>query len=75
MALYKHAQHLQKSDALAFDAVLTPGMHANHPGVYRCNGCGDEVPIARGQPMPAHLHAFNHEEVAWQLLVYAVAKG
>jgi len=41
-------------------------------GIYRCQGCGDEITSNAGQPFPPqnrHQHADTSVEVLWQLIV------
>jgi hypothetical protein len=63
----------QKSQT-AFDNVYEPGNAALHPGIYRCQGCGDEIGIATGHTLPPqnhHQHKPEHGKIRWQLFVYA----
>jgi hypothetical protein len=73
MALYKHGQHLRKSDALVFDAGVSAGTKAAHSGIYRCTRCGCEIAAIAGTALPHHAHS-GEEEAEWQLIVYATAK-
>jgi hypothetical protein len=76
MALYKNGQYLQQSNDAAFDTRHSPGIAAEHPGIYRCAGCGDEIGIAKGNTLPPqnqHQHS-STAKIEWQLLVYAQQK-
>ena len=77
MAQYKYAQHLSTSSSSAFDTRYAPGTKAENPGIYRCAGCGDEIGIARGHPLPSqnhHQHTAAQGKLEWQLLVFAQQK-
>ncbi|MFD1746578.1 hypothetical protein ACFSE1_13985 [Rhizobium helianthi] len=72
MAKYKYPQHVSQSDGGAFDQSFKPGQVVANSGIYRCRTCGNEIAVAKGQPIPA-----NHHEhlllgpVSWSLLVFA----
>ena len=51
MALYKYPQVLSQSDHQAFDKIQQPGVQTPHSGLYRCEGCGDEVSSNAGNPL------------------------
>jgi len=75
MALYKYAQRLAQSQDAAFDSVHAPGAAAQHPGIYRCTNCGDEIAIAGGHILPPQNHRQHNPmkgPINWQLLVYPV---
>lgn len=77
MALYKYSQYLQQSQHEAFDGSLTPGTRLNNSGIYRCEGCGDEIAANKGDPLPPqnhHQHAPSQGAIRWRLIVYAQPK-
>lgn len=46
-------------------------------GIYRCEGCGDEITSNRGNPFPPqneHQHP-NAAKVQWRLIVQTQTKG
>lgn len=77
MALYKYSQVLGQTDDQAFDQIYSPGSTTPHSGIYRCEGCGDEIAANRGNPLPPqnhHQHSSNLGNVRWRLAVYAQTK-
>lgn len=77
MALYKHGQHLKQSQDPAFDSTHKPGETTPHSGIYRCEGCGDEIASNGGNPLPPqnhHQHPTTQGAIRWKLLVYAQSK-
>jgi hypothetical protein len=74
MAYYKYDQFIKKSNAEAYDKVHSPGIQAPHAGIYRCDGCGHEIGIARGHTLPPqghHQHTTAQGSIRWRLIVYA----
>lgn len=74
MALYKYSSNLSKSDATDFDKTQYPGSEAEHPGIYKCTACGDEIAIAGGHTLPPQNHRQHPPAsgpIRWQLIVYA----
>jgi hypothetical protein len=74
MALYKHSQYLGTSDHGTFDTTHTPGTSTPYSGIYRCEGCGDEIASNAGNPLPPqnhHQHSTNQGAIRWRLIVYA----
>lgn len=74
MALYKYEKYIAKSDSDAFDKVHTPGTSTPHSGIYRCEGCGDEIASNGGNPFPPqnhHQHNTSQGAIRWRLIVYA----
>lgn len=72
MARYKDARYLEQDFFPAFDAVLIPGHKVLYSGIYRCEGCGMEVAVHKGDYMTAQ----NHREhnvfqgaVRWKMIV------
>ena len=77
MALYKHGQYLQQSQGDAFDYVHNPGVATPHSGIYRCEGCGDEIASNKGQPLPPQNHHQHNEQqgkIRWRLIVASVQR-
>lgn len=71
MANYKYDQFLSKSNHQAFDAIHTPGTPAPHSGIYRCEGCGENIAANRGDPLPPqnhHQHNQNLGHIRWRLI-------
>ncbi|MFF7710224.1 hypothetical protein [Pseudomonas sp. NPDC007930] len=53
-----------------WEALYAPGDAAPAHGVYRCEGCGEEVTCARSAPLPAreqHAH-YGPWRVQWRLV-------
>ena len=76
MARYKYLNYLQKSDHEAYDVLWSPGATCINSGIYRCEGCGDEIASNKGNPFPPqnhHQHPSN-EPIRWKLIVFAVQK-
>ncbi|HYO79412.1 MAG TPA: hypothetical protein VE010_23300 [Thermoanaerobaculia bacterium] len=74
MAEYKSARYVTQSNSTAFDVRYAPGTKVGNAGIYRCNGCGDEVCVPHGHslPQPAqHPHDAAAGKAEWQLLVFA----
>ena len=71
MAIFKYQQYFQQSSHQAYDAIHTPGTQAPHSGIYRCEGCGDNVASNHGDPLPPqnhHQHALNQGQIRWRLI-------
>ena len=72
VAFFKKDQFLERSGSEAFDADYRPGVEARHGGIYCCMGCGREIGIAAGEPLPAadhHPHSPEQGSIRWQLIV------
>lgn len=77
MALYKHQQYLARSEHSVFDGIYTPGSATPHSGIYKCEGCGDEIASNGGNPLPPqnhHQHNPNQGSIRWRLIVFAQTK-
>ncbi len=77
MALYKYSQYINTSNDKAFDTIHTPGSATPHSGIYRCEGCGEEIASNAGNPLPPqnhHQHSPNQGLIRWRLSVYAQSK-
>lgn len=71
MANYKYDQFFTKSNHQAFDQVHSPGTSAPHSGIYRCEGCGDNIAANYGDPLPPqnhHQHSPNQGRIQWRLI-------
>ncbi len=77
MALYKDQQYVKTSSSEAFDKIYPPGTRAPFSGIYRCEGCGDEVASNKNDPLPpqnSHQHNTS-APIRWRLLVFAQSQG
>jgi hypothetical protein len=77
MALYKYDSVVEKSQSDAFDKIYTPGQQPPHSGIYRCEGCADEIAANAGNPLPPqnhHQHSPAQGTIRWRLTVYPVSK-
>ncbi len=78
MGLYKYAGYLSQSDHQAFDVVHPPGSITPDSGIYRCEGCGDEVASNKGNPLPPqnhHQHSTSQGRIRWKLIVFSQSKN
>ncbi len=78
MALYKYSDNLIYSNNRAFDKISNPGHPAPFSGIYKCVGCGKEIPSIAGHPLPSqnhHEHTSSQETIRWKLIVYADHQG
>ena len=74
MALYKYVHYLHPSRHPEFDRVYRPGDTCVNSGIYRCEGCADEIALNTGTLFPPadhHQHAPNQGPVRWKLIVFA----
>lgn len=77
MAQYKYSKYLTQSDNTEYDATNNPGATCNNSGIYRCEGCGDEIASNKGNPFPPqnhHQHAVGSIPIKWKLIVFAIQK-
>ncbi len=78
MALYRYEKFLQSSKPNdAWETLYTPGTKAPHSGIYRCEGCGDEIAANAGNPLPPqnhHQHTKEQGTIRWRLIVFPVQK-
>lgn len=75
MAYYKYPQLLTPLQHKNFDTFLSPGSDASDAGIYRCEGCGHEIGIAKGHTMPPqghHSHTAAQGSIWWRLIVAAI---
>ena len=74
MATYRHDEYILFSDNAAFDTLTGPGRPAPYSGIYRCDGCGQEIAASQEQPLPPqnnHQHSMNQGAIRWRLIVAA----
>ena len=72
MAYYRYGHFLRQSSDRAFDAIIAPGDPASCSGLYRCEGCGREIPATQGDALPAqnhHRHLAYLGAIRWRLIV------
>lgn len=76
MASFKYDQFVSKIDHAAFDLLHNPGIAAPDAGIYRCDGCGHEIGIAKGHILPPQIHAQHpaNKPIQWRLAVFAIHK-
>jgi hypothetical protein len=69
----KKSQHVGESDDVAFDRLARSGEPAEDNGIYRCERCGIEIPLRRGEILPREHHRDEHPEqrASWRLIVLA----
>ena len=78
MAQYKYDKYLNKSDHSEYDKVYSPGSDCPNSGIYRCEGCGDEIASNKGNPFPPqnhHQHSQTQGTIRWKLIVFAQQKN
>jgi len=78
MAQYKYDKYLSKSEHSEYDNVYLPGSTCANSGVYRCEGCGDEIASNKGNPFPPqnhHQHSQSQGSIRWKLIVFAQQKS
>lgn len=74
LALYKYPNYLNLSKNSSFDQVLPAGLHIPSAGIYRCQGCGNEVAQEANTVLPDrqhHAHTPAQGDVRWQLVIAA----
>lgn len=77
MAWYKQGQFLQYSTSTEYDKVYSPGQFVPHSGIYRCDGCGDEIACNKHTIFPPqnhHQHSPINGPILWRLIVFAQQK-
>lgn len=78
MAQYKYKAYLNQSDNAAYDSLYSPGSTCPNSGIYRCEGCGDEIASNKGNPLPPqnhHQHGVGKGPIQWKLIVFAQQKS
>jgi hypothetical protein len=77
MAVYKYKEYLDQNNHEEFDKTHQPGDRAYNSGIYRCEGCGDEIAANKENPLPPqnhHQHSTSQGKIRWKLIVFAVQK-
>ena len=74
MALYKNAGYLDQSTSQAFDTLHNPGAVPPNSGIYRCEGCGQEIVAEKERRFPSqnhHQHIPSQGSIRWRMIVAA----
>jgi hypothetical protein len=77
MAQYKYSSYLSQADHSEYDTLYKPGANCPNSGIYRCEGCGDEIASNKGNPFPPqnhHQHPSGSGSIQWKLIVFAQGK-
>ena len=77
MAQYKYGNYLNKSEHSEYDNIYKPGEICQNSGIYRCEGCGDEIASNKNNPFPPqnhHQHVTSQGAIRWRLIVFAQQK-
>lgn len=72
MAYYKYSTHLHQNNHAAFDAITHPGSPTPYSGIYRCEGCGENIVSTYTHVMPPqnhHQHTAGQGAIRWRLLI------
>lgn len=72
MAIYKHAQYLSQNNHQAFDTITPPASPTPYSGIYRCEGCGENIVSVHDHPLPPqnhHQHSTAQGPIRWRLIV------
>ena len=56
MTLFRRSNDIEVSISPEFDKEYDPGETPDHPGIYRCSGCGCEVVAETSKPLPSENH-------------------
>ena len=74
---FKYDKYFTKSDHTAYDSIHTPGTVVTNSGIYRCEGCDDEIAANKNNPLPPqnhHQHSTAQGSIRWRLVAFAVQK-
>jgi hypothetical protein len=77
MALYKNSGYLTQSNDTGFDKLYKPGAKCPVSGIYRCEGCGDEIASNKDNPFPTQnqqQHKPSSGAIEWRLIVRSESK-
>lgn len=77
MALYQDAAAIAKSTHVNFDKIWKPGETPPNNGIYRCEGCGDEIASNKGVQLPTQNHSQHSTAqgaIRWKMIVCCVTK-
>lgn len=72
MAQYKYGELFKQSDLEIFDEIVKPGEEVPYSGIYRCEGCGREDAMNKGNPTATqnrHQHVLGQGDIRWRLIV------
>lgn len=72
MAFYKYSSYLKQNQHNAFDTTTNPGSATPYSGIYKCEGCGQEIVSTQEHPMPPqnhHQHTHAQGQIRWKLIV------
>jgi hypothetical protein len=73
MAFYKYDKFVHQLDDPKFDEICEPGSSTRWSGIYRCEGCHQEVVSIYGKPLPPqnhHQHELSQGSIRWRLVVW-----
>jgi len=74
MTRFRRSNDIEVSLSPAFDKEYNPGEMPDHPGIYRCSGCGSEIVAESSRPLPSDnhpKHAPTQGRIRWRLAVAA----
>lgn len=74
MAVFKYPQYFTQDGGPVFDQAYPPGWIAPLSGIYRCDGCSDEIAANKLQPLPPqnhHQHSLLQGLIRWRLVASA----
>ena len=74
MTLFRRSNDVEVSISPEFDKEYKPGEIPNHPGIYRCGGCGCEIVVEAFKPLPLENHPRHSPAqgtIRWRLAVAA----
>jgi hypothetical protein len=72
MAVYKYSQYLSQSNHAAYDAIHSPSQATPYSGIYRCEGCGENIVSTHAHHLPPqnhHQHTYSQGTIRWRLIV------
>ncbi len=74
MTRFRRSNDIEVSISPEFDNEYNSGEAPDHPGIYRCGGCGCEVVADGFTPLPLENHPRHSEaqgRIRWRLAVAA----
>jgi hypothetical protein len=73
MALYRDENLVVKANPhAAWEKIWKPGETPDYAGIYRCQGCGDEIASNKNVQLPTQnhrQHSTSQGAIRWKLLV------
>lgn len=72
MAWYKYASKLTQNQHDNFDKIWKPGETPHDAGIYKCEGCGDEIASNKGVQLPSQNHSQHSPlqgQIRWRMIV------